>query len=117
VSPTTPRARRRPLLRPPLEKTVEAEIITAARRMGFGVAKTSQHAKPQGMSIGIPDLYLRHQAWQLRTWVEVKRPGEKPTTAQTLWHQAERAAGGNVIVASSVAELVAGLQALGAPIT
>lgn len=103
---------------PRSEKQVEADIIEALQTLGFSVVKLSQAQRPVGMTEGTPDIYARHLAWQLRVWVEVKRPrGGRVSLAQLAWHAAERAAGGAVVVARTVGELVKELKALGAPIT
>lgn len=104
-----PRTRQHP------EKAIEADLITALRRMGFRVTKTSQ-PRASMVTPGIPDLYAVHPAWGLRVWVEVKAPGGKVSHAQAVWHEGERAAGGTVLVIRSVGELVEELRALGAPI-
>ena len=102
-------------LRPPLEKRVEADIIGALRTLGFAVTKTSQ-PRPSMLTIGVPDLYAAHPRWGLRLWIEVKRPGGKPTAQQVAWHRCERLAGGTVLVLDSVAAMLAELKRLGAPI-
>jgi hypothetical protein len=100
---------------PPLEKTVQNHVKQAARALGFCVSDLSQPRRTL-QTIGLPDLYLAHPVWRRRFWVEVKRPGGKVSAAQQAWHAVERDAGGTVLVVYGVADLVAGLQALGAPI-
>jgi hypothetical protein len=99
----------------PLEKHVEADIIRALRAMGFAVTKTSQ-PRPSMLTRGVPDLYAAHPRWGLRAWIEVKRPGEKPSPDQVAWHRCERLAGGTVLVADSVAAVVEALKKMGAPL-
>lgn len=91
--------------------------MDALKAMGFGVTKTSQYGKPRGMTEGIPDLYAAHPRWGMRIWIEVKAGKNKPSPKQLEWHAAERAAGGVVIVAHGVDELVVELKKLGAPLT
>jgi hypothetical protein len=97
------------------EKAIEANIIRALRTLGFAVTKTSQ-PRASMISRGVPDLYACHPVWQIRFWCEVKRPGQRPTAHQLAWHAAERAAGGTVVVATSVADVLLELGRLGAPI-
>jgi predicted signal transduction protein with EAL and GGDEF domain len=99
----------------PLEKSIQWDIVRALRTLGFAVTETSQR-RPSGVTVGIPDLYAAHPVWQLRFWCEVKRPGQRPTAHQRAWHETERAAGGTVLVATSVADVLLELGRLGAPI-
>lgn len=101
--------------KPPLEKHIEAEIIRNLRTLGFAVTKTSQ-ARPSKVTLGVPDLYAAHPIWKIRLWIEVKRPGNKTSAYQDAWHETERRAGGHVMVATSVTEVIAELRRLGAPI-
>lgn len=98
------------------EKQIEADIIQALRRMAFKVTKTSQ-PRPSKVTIGIPDLYASHPHWKVRLWIEVKAGKNVPTPAQLAWHQEERDAGGVVLVAYSVTDVLNELRRLGAPIT
>jgi hypothetical protein len=100
---------------PPLEKTVAQHVKAALRSLGF-VVNDLQQPRRTMQTIGLPDLYAQHAAWQLRVWVEVKRPGGRVSAAQTVWHATERAAGGHVLVVYGVADLLEGLAALGAPL-
>lgn len=97
------------------EKAVERDIMRALETLGFDVVKMSQ---PQRAicTPGTPDLYARHPAWSLRLWVEVKSARGYVSPHQRAWHESERACGGIVITAWSVADLIAGLRAAGAPI-
>ncbi len=52
----------------------------------------------------MPDLYATHAAWGVAAWLEVKRPGEKPTRAQLEWHERTRAAGTPVLVVTSAVD-------------
>lgn len=100
--------------RPPLEKVVQSRIAKALRDLGFTVNDLTQPRRTM-MPLGLPDLYVRHPRFG-RFWVEVKRPGEKPRPTQLAWHEDERACGGTVIVATSVADVLDGLRAAGVPI-
>jgi predicted signal transduction protein with EAL and GGDEF domain len=98
-----------------LEKEIEAEIIRNLALLGFQVSKTSQ-PRPSMLTLGIPDLYAVHARWRLRFWVEVKRPGNGPSPAQLAWHEAEREAGGCVLIARSWSDVQRALVKMGAPI-
>jgi hypothetical protein len=100
---------------PRSEKSIEADIIRALRDMGFLVTKTSQ-PRPSMITRGVPDLFAAHPRWGLQLWVEVKRADGQPTAHQRAWHATVRMAGGNVLVARSVADVVTELGRLGAPI-
>lgn len=114
MRPPEPRPRRpRRQLR---EKRIEAEIIRGLGMLGFWVTKTSQPGKPVGMTVGIPDLYAAHPVWKLRLWIEVKAGNNTPTAHQLEWHAMERAAGGTVVVAYSMGDVLGELRRLGAPI-
>jgi hypothetical protein len=90
----------------PAEDDVEAAIISWLRLNGWDVTKTSLKARAKGATKGTPDLYVRRG--QERIWIEVKKPDGVTSEAQVRWHEAERRAGGRVIVAygtEDVAEL------------
>lgn len=107
-------------VRPPLdrrrEKEIEAEIIRNLRALGFRVSKTSQ-PRASMMTEGIPDLYVVHERWRLRFWVEVKAGRGRPSPAQLAWHRAEREAGGHVLVAWNWSGVQAELLRMGAPLS
>jgi hypothetical protein len=109
------RARYRQEGPPPLEKSVERDIINAALGLGFHVTKLSQ-ARASQQTPGIPDLYVRCKPKRFRAWIEVKRLGGKPSPEQIGWMEFESACGGIVIVADSVASFVEGLQENGFPV-
>lgn len=98
-----------------LEKAIEADIIRAMQDLGFAVTKTSQ-PRPSMITRGVPDLYAAHPLWRIRIWIEVKRPGGKTTAYQDLWHETERAAGGSVVVARSVGDVLDAIAEMGAPV-
>lgn len=97
------------------EKDVEAEIDRALQQLGFRVTRLSQ-ARRTNQTPGVPDRYAQHERWGMRVWVEVKAGDNGPSRHQVAWHAAERAAGGMVVIAWSVADLHRELRALGAPI-
>lgn len=123
----TTTARKRTKRTDPLEKRIQWSLIKALRTMGFFVTSFSQPHRAS-MTPGVPDLVAMHRGWPvssgapfrvkdgLLVWIECKRPGGKCSTAQLAWHSNARACGANVIVASSLDELLSGLRELGAPI-
>lgn len=84
------------------EKKVEAQIISLYRQFGVWVVKTSQPQKPQGMTIGIPDLrcYFRRNdpASILTWWHEVKGYRKQPSKGQREFHETVRSFNEEVIV-------------------
>jgi len=105
------KTRRVRALRPPLEKAIQSRIAKALKDLGFTVVQMSQPQRAV-CTPGTPDLYARHQRLG-RYWIEVKRPGKEPSPVQLAWHADERACGGTVIVATSVADVLDGLRAAG----
>ena len=97
------------------EKAVQAAVTAALRAMGFAVSDLSQ-PRASMQTPGIPDLYAQHPGWGIRLWVEVKARRGRTSAAQDRWHDAERRAGGTVVVARSAGDVVDALRALGAPI-
>lgn len=78
------------LLPIPKEKQVQAGIVTAIRTLGGAAYSTSQ-SRPSKVSFGIPDLMVFHR--NRFAFVEVKRPGGKPSPAQVEFGARCRAAG------------------------
>lgn len=97
------------------EKAVQRAVADALARMGFRVSDLSQ-PRASMQTPGLPDLYAHHPRWRICLWVEVKAPRGRLSPTQAAWHEAERAAGGTVVVARSAADLIEPLRALGAPI-
>ena len=103
------------------EKRVERATINALRTLGFRVTKTSQPRRTM-MTTGVPDLYASHTRYRLRVWIEVKHEGRRRekhgglSPDQLAWIRDEREAGGLVIVAYSLADVVAELKKMGAPL-
>lgn len=104
------------------EKRVESAIIRNLKKLGFRVTKTSQ-PRPSMITLGVPDLYVSHWRWKVRLWIEVKAPSRRTekngglTTDQVQWARDERAAGGDVMVAYSMDDVVEALKLRGVPIT
>jgi hypothetical protein len=105
-----PRQRRKPQPAP-LEKQVAWDIVQALRLVGFDISSTQQ-SRASRQTVGMPDLYATHAAWGLRFWLEVKRLGGRVSKAQQAWHDAERAAGGIVLVATSAADALRQVERL-----
>ena len=116
MSTRHPHGGKRPAVRQSIsEKELEASIIAALRSLGCHVTKFSQ-PRATKQTEGIPDLYARHAAWGIRLWLEVKTHRGRVRPAQAAWHEAERAAGGTVVVVRSPSDAVEALRGLGAPI-
>lgn len=108
------RTRRKRYRKPPdltLEKEIAGKVIAALRQIGCDVSSTQQHRKSR-QTVGMPDLFASHAAWGVSAWIEVKRPGQKPTPEQLAWHERQRAAGVNVLVVTSGADAVRQFAAL-----
>jgi hypothetical protein len=66
-----------------------------------------------GAKAGIPDIMI---IWSGRAyWIELKRPGEKPTLKQLARHTELRAAGCMVAVATTLDEVMAALRDFNIP--
>jgi hypothetical protein len=94
----------------PLEKHIAADIVRELRAIGCEVSSTQQ-TRSSRQTEGMPDLYATHEAWGVAAWLEVKRPGGKPSKTQREWHERTRAAGVHVLVVTSAADA---LQQFGA---
>ena len=95
----------------PLEAEIAGEIMRTLRALSFDVSSTQQ-TRASRQTVGMPDLYVSHEAWRVRCWIEVKRPGERPTPAQHAWHNRERAAGGIVLVCTSAMDALTQINRL-----
>jgi Holliday junction resolvase len=73
------------------EQDIQANIIKRLEREGYFVLKLIQTNKT-----GIPDLVATKPNETL--WVEVKRPGKKPSPTQEYRHAELRSKGFNVLV-------------------
>jgi hypothetical protein len=68
---------------------------------------TAAKLKAEGVRAGVPDLCLPvARKGHTALWIEMKRPGEKPSDAQTWWHEMLRKHGSAVAVCHSAAEAV-----------
>lgn len=102
-------------------ETVQVPIARALETLGFDVTQLSQ---PQRViaTAGVPDLYVRHARWGIRAFIECKRPDQRSkvrggcSVAQWAWHQSEREAGGVVILAYELVDVIAELKRLGVPV-
>lgn len=89
------------------EAKLSRAIMSAIRARGGFVFKV--HGGPTMMA-GLPDIA---GVWNGHSiWVESKMPGNKPTPRQLYVHEQIRSAGGNVLVAYSVAEVLQWLVTL-----
>jgi len=83
-----------------------------------GVFAYKNHKTRFGMN-GIPDVEVMFVApisgISKHVYIEVKRPGKKPTEIQKSMHAKIRHAGGSVIVATSLDEAILPLQSMGIP--
>ena len=95
----------------PLEQHIAGDVIRALRSIGCDVSSTQQ-TRASRQTVGMPDLYASHSAWNVSAWIEVKRPGEKPSKAQREWHERTRGAGVHVLVVTSAADALAQFGAL-----
>lgn len=83
----------------PLEKVIVARVLDEARRLGFFAVK--MHGGPF-MPKGLPDVLAIRNGRAV--WIEVKRPGERPTAVQYAMMDKLAAAGCVVDVATSIGE-------------
>ena len=97
------------------EKALDARIMDALERLGFFVTRLQQPRR-SGVTAGVPDLFAVHVGWRLAVWIELKAKGRKRNMAQDHWHATVQAAGQHVLTVYSVADLVEGLRACGAPL-
>lgn len=95
----------------PLEKVIVARVLDEARRLGFFAIKI--HGGPF-MLKGLPDVLAIRGGRAV--WIEVKRPGERPTAVQWAVMGRLEAAGCAVGVATSVGEARAILTAGDMPV-
>ena len=95
----------------PLESEISGKITQALREIGAHVSSTQQR-RTSRQTEGMPDLYATHAAWGVAAWLEVKRPGEKPSRVQREWHGATMAAGVPVLVVVSAADALRQFAAL-----
>lgn len=82
-----------------LERRIVVRVMEVARSLGWLAYK--QHGGAFTVA-GLPDLLLIKNG--RATWIEVKRPGESPTTIQKLRIRQLTAAGCAVAVVTSASE-------------
>ena len=102
------------------EATVQRKIKHLAAMLGFHISDTSQGYRPGGrrhgttrITAGFPDLFMMHPDRQIHFFVEVKKPGGKPTPKQEDWHGVARKAGVGIYVCDSAADFVLALRQYG----
>lgn len=106
----------RQLLDDRLEKDVERAVDRTLRELGCIVCSTSQR-RPSGQAIGLPDRIVLAPHWGFHCCFELKRArGGRVSKAQEAWHQLAERTGLRCFVVASVADALAALQAMGAPI-
>lgn len=104
------------------ESTIHKQIMLAAPRHRCRLFRNNVGMLPDrygqmvryGLAVGSSDLigwYSTSTSTAVFLAVEVKRPGEKPTTEQSRFLEAVRAAGGIAILATSVEDFVRGIDA------
>ena len=85
--------RLRPLRKPPppLEKTIQRQIVQYLRLRGFYVYETSQGFRREGggtrTTPGFPDLMAMVTGWPSLLFIEVKRPGGAVRPAQQQFRE------------------------------
>ena len=84
---------------PPLEKTIVAKVMAQARSLGWWPAKMHGNAF---MLAGLPDVLAIRDGRV--AWMEVKRPGEKPSKIQLHRMRELTGHGCPVAVVTSAAE-------------
>ena len=93
--------------KPPLEKTIVANVMAQGRALGFWAVKF--HGNAFTMS-GVPDVLMIKDGRAV--WLECKRPGEEPTKIQNHRMRELASAGCPVAVVTSAAEAKAFLETL-----
>ena len=95
------------------EREVQDSIVRALDALAWDVTHFSYHKKMPKGARGVADLYASHEGHQAQVWIEVKAPGGALTTDQEMWLTRTGASGAHVMVAHSVAEVIAKLADLG----
>jgi Holliday junction resolvase len=93
--------------RPPLERTIVANVMAQGRALGWWVTKF--HGNAFSMA-GVPDVIAIKGG--RAAWMECKRPGEEPTKIQLHRMRELSAAGCPVCVVFSVADARRFLESL-----
>ena len=94
--------------KPPLEKTIVANVMAVARSMGYWVMKN--HGSQFSVA-GLPDVLLIKEGRAV--WLEAKRPGEEPTRIQEHRMRELIGVGCAVAVVRSAGDAKAFLESLG----
>lgn len=95
----------------PLEKEIAGNTFVVLRSVGYHCSSTMQ-SRASKQTIGIPDAFVAHPAFQVFAWIEFKRPGEKVRPTQAEWHETVRASGCPVLVVTSPEDAIAQLERL-----
>src|SRR5690606_41773509 len=96
------------------EKRLQHQIRRALERLGCEVLDLTQPRRTM-LPLGLPDLYVRHEGWRVRVWMEVKTERGRLSPWQEAWLARERAAGGHAAVVRSVEDAIHALREAGAP--
>jgi hypothetical protein len=94
--------------KPPLEKTIVANVMAVARSMGYWAMKN--HGSQFSVA-GLPDVLLIKEGRAV--WLEAKRPGEEPTRIQEHRIRELIGVGCPVAVVRSAGDAKAFLESLG----
>lgn len=94
--------------KPPLEKTIVANVMAAARQRGWWAMK--QHGSAFSVA-GLPDVLVIKDG--RAAWMEVKRPGETPTKIQFHMMRVLAEAGCPVVVVTSAGDAIEFLESIG----
>ncbi len=94
--------------KPPLEKTIVANVMAVARSMGYWTIKN--HGSQFSVA-GLPDVLLIKEGRAV--WLEAKRPGEEPTRIQEHRMRELIGVGCPVAVVRSAGDAKAFLESLG----
>jgi hypothetical protein len=97
------------------EKDLHWAIARNLAALGFDVTSTAQPQRAM-MTAGVPDLYVRHERWGIRVWLEVKTAKGRVRPSQAAWIERERRAGGHAAIVRSTSDAIEVLKAAGAPL-
>jgi len=95
-----------PALSSASETSLSRAIQKLLRASGYLVVRVQaggQHGRMRLAEAGVPDLWCSIGGGM---WIEVKRPGQKPSKAQREWHAKAREHGVRVEVVTSVLDVV-----------
>lgn len=101
------------------EREIQRAIVQLCRQLGGVVYSLSQGYRPGGrrhattrQTKGLADLYVIFPAKKRVMWIEVKRPGQKPTPEQRRFAELNRLCGVMSVI-GGLEELLQSLAALG----